>query len=251
MTSPFADHFSGVAAGYASYRPRYPDALFDWLGGIAPARDVAWDCAAGSGQATLALTAHFGRVIATDASHAQLRSAPSHPRVDYRVAPAEASGLPDAIVDLVTVAQAVHWFDFDPFHAEVRRVARPRGVLAVWSYGMHRIDDAAIDEAVGRFYFEVVGAYWPPERRYIEEGYRTIPFPFRELTPPAFEMVSAWTLAQLLGYLRTWSSVSRYRDVRGEDPVTALGEELSALWGDEAQARQVHWPLAMRVGIIE
>ena len=248
MTSPFADHFSGVAAGYASYRPHYPDALFDWLGGIAPARDVAWDCAAGSGQATLALTAHFGRVIATDASEAQLRSAPSHPRVEYRVAPAESSGLPDSFADLITVAQAVHWFDFDRFHAEVRRVARPGGILAVWSYGATSVDEGAIDRAVARFYSEVVGEYWPPERRFIEEGYRTIPFPFDELPAPAFEMVSSWPLAQFLGYLGTWSSVSRYREARRDDPVVALGEELGPLWGTDL--RQVRWPLAIRVGVI-
>jgi SAM-dependent methyltransferase len=251
VLNPFADHFSGVAAGYATHRPSYPDALFDWLGSLAPARDVAWDCAAGSGQATLALTAHFGRVFATDASDAQLRSAPSHPRVEYRVATAEASGLPAATVDLITVAQAVHWFDFDRFHAEVRRVARKGGILAVWSYGLHRIDGAAIDRAIHRFYTDVVGEYWPPERRLIEEGYRTIPFPFPEIVPPAFEMMSVWTLAQLLGYLRTWSSVSRYREARGEDPVTALGDELSGLWGAPGQTRQVVWPLALRVGRVE
>lgn len=249
MTGPFADHFSGVAAGYAAHRPRYPDALFDWLGGIAPARDVAWDCAAGSGQATLGLTAHFGRIIATDASEAQLRSAPSHPRVEYRVAPAEASGLPGGIADLITVAQAVHWFDPPRFHAEVRRVARPGGVVAVWCYGTNRIDDGPIDRAVDRFYHDVVGEYWPPERRFIEEGYRTIPFPFPEITPPSFEMTSRWTLLELLGYLRTWSSVSRFREALGRDPVIALETELAPLWGDIGSAKQVVWPLAMRVGV--
>ena len=250
MTRPFADHFSGVAAGYATHRPHYPDELFDWLARIAPARDMAWDCAAGSGQATLALTAHFGRVIATDASEAQLRTAPSHPRIEYRVAPAEASGLPDACADLITVAQAVHWFDFDRFYAEAGRVARSGGILAIWCYELSRIDDGAIDRAVGRFYREVVGAYWPPERRFIEEGYRTIPFPFTEIIPPAFEMASTWTLAQFLGYLRTWSSVARYHAARGEDPVILLGEELAPLWGDAGE-RRVRWPLAMRVGVVE
>src|SRR5687768_7980730 len=138
MQSSFADHFSGVASGYATFRPRYPTALFDWLATVAPARDTAWDCAAGSGQATLALAERFGRVIATDASDAQLGSAPAHPRVEYRVATADVSGLPPASVDLVTVAQAVHWFDFDRFYDEVRRVARPGGIVAVWCYGANR-----------------------------------------------------------------------------------------------------------------
>lgn len=248
MTGSFADHFSGVAAGYASHRPHYPPELFDWLATIAPARDVAWDCAAGSGQATLALTAHFGRVIATDASDAQLRSAPSHPRVEYRVAPAEASGLPDAVADLITVAQAVHWFDFERFYAEARRVARAGAIIAVWSYGMTRVDGGAIDDAVARFYGDVIGEYWPPERRYIEEGYRTIPFPFAELEPPAFDMVSGWTLAQFLGYLRTWSSVTRYREAKRDDPVASFAVELEALWGPSHAQRSILWPLAMRVG---
>ena len=250
MTSPFADHFSAVALGYASFRPRYPDALFDWLGRIAPARNLAWDCAAGSGQATLALTAHFGRVIATDASEAQLRAAPSHPRVEYRVAPAEASGLPPAAVDLVTVAQAVHWFDFDRFYAEVQRVARRGAILAVWSYGGTRIDGGAIDRIVDRFYHSVVGPYWPPERRFIEEEYRTIPFPFDEIEPPSFDMMTSWTLAQFIGYLGTWSSVWRYRQARGEDPVAPLEAELAPLWGGPGDTRDVRWPLAVRAGSI-
>ena len=250
MTGSFPDHFSAVAAGYASHRPRYPEELYDWLGSIAPARKLAWDCAAGSGQATLALTAHFGRVIATDASEAQLRSAPPHTRVEYRVAPAEASGLPDACADLITVAQAVHWFDLGRFYAESGRVARPGGILAVWSYAMSRVDRGVIDRAVGRFYRDVVGEYWPAERRFIEEGYRTIPFPFPEIVPPSFEMASDWTLAQFLGYLRTWSAVTRYRDARGDDPVAPLGEELLPLWGGVGLARRVSWPLALRVGVV-
>ena len=249
ISQSFADHFSGVASGYASHRPRYPDALFDWLAGVAPRREVAWDCAAGSGQATLALAERFERVIATDASEAQIRSAPVHPRVVYRVATAESSGLPGASVDLITVAQAVHWFDFDRFYAEVRRVSAREAVIAVWSYGMHRLGDAAIDALLDHFYSGVVGPYWPPERRLIEQEYRTIPFPFDEMVPPAFEMVETWTLARMLGYLRTWSAVSRYREAHGADPVIALGRALESLWGSSGDhEKAVRWPVAMRVG---
>ncbi len=248
MTDAFADHFSAVATGYATYRPRYPDALFDYLSSLANARNVAWDCAAGSGQATLALTAHFGRVIATDASEAQIGSAPAHPRVEYRVASAESSGLLAGSVDLVTVAQAVHWFDFERFYAEVRRVAGPHGIIAVWCYGMSRTDRAAVDAVLDRFYSGVVGPYWPPERRLIEEGYRTIPFPFAEVMPPAFDMLADWTLPQMLGYLRTWSATWRYQAVHGADPVVALESQLAPLWGDPCERRAVRWPLAVRVG---
>ena len=248
MSNSFADHFSVVASGYASFRPSYPDTLFDYLGSLPPSGHVAWDCAAGNGQATLALTAHFERVIATDASEAQIRLAPSHPRVEYRVATAEASGLPAASIDLITVAQAVHWFDFERFYAEVRRVLVPRGSIAVWCYGKHRFDDSAMDSLLDHFYTKVVGPYWPPERRYIEEEYRTLPFPFDEITPPTFEMHESWTLPRLLGYLRTWSATWRYREVHAEDPVVALEGELAPLWGARDETKPVRWPVALRVG---
>ena len=248
MTQRFADHFSGVAAGYANYRPRYPDALFDYLAGLVQRCDVAWDCAEGSGQATPALAARFARVIGTDASAAQIRAAAPHPGIEYRVATAEASGLPDRSVDLTTVAQAVHWFDFNRFYAEVRRVSAPGAIIAVWSYGMHRVGDASVDGMLDRFYRDVVGPYWPPERRLIELEYRTIPFSFDEIVPPALEMVEMWTLARLLGYLRTWSAVTRYREVHDVDPVVALAAELAPIWGAGDDAKAVRWPLALRVG---
>lgn len=248
MADSFADHFSAVAAAYATYRPHYPAGLSEYLAGLAPSRDVAWDCAAGNGQATFALAEHFERVIATDASEAQLASAPAHPRIEYHVAPAEASGVAAGSIDLITVAQAVHWFDFGRFYAEVHRVAVPRGIIAVWCYGNSRFGDAAIDGLLDHFYSTVVGPYWPAERRYIEEEYRTIPFPFDEIVPPEFEMTERWTLARLLGYLRTWSSTWRFRQVHGVDPVIALERELAPLWGASGEAKGVRWPLALRVG---
>ena len=248
MRNDFPDHFSGVAAGYASHRPRYPAELFDYLAGLAPRRGLAWDCAAGSGQATLDLASRFARVVATDASTEQIAAAPPHPRVEYRVARAEASGLADSCADLITVAQALHWFDLDRFHAEVRRVLVPRGVLAAWSYGTQRIEDPAIDQALQRFYGEVVGPYWPAERRIVETGYRTLPFPFDELPAPNFDLVASWPLPELLGYVRTWSATSRYRAARGHDPVVLLERELAPLWGSADEARRITWPLALRVG---
>jgi SAM-dependent methyltransferase len=196
----------------------------------------------------MALAPYFDRIVATDASAAQLSAAPAHPKVSYHVAVAENSGLADASVNLVTVAQAAHWFDLERFYAEVRRVLVPNGIIAIWCYGLHRIDDAQIDRTIGDFYKDVIGSYWPPERALIEEGYRTIPFPFDEASPPAFEMVARWTLPQLLGYLRTWSAVDRYRAANGVDPVVALEKELVPLWHDDGRQRQVTWPLAMRVG---
>jgi SAM-dependent methyltransferase len=195
----------------------------------------------------MSLPPYFDRIVATDASAAQLSAAPAHPKVSYHVAVAENSGLADASVNLVTVAQAAHWLDLEGFYEEVRRVLVPKGIIAIWCYGLHRID-ARIDGAIGVFYRDVIGSYWPPQRTLIEDGYRTIPFPFDEASPPAFEMVARWTLPQLLGYLRTWSAVDRYRTANGVDPVVALEKELIPLWRDDGHQRRVTWPLAVRVG---
>lgn len=244
----FKDHFSRLAAQYAASRPTYPSALFDYLAGIAPARSAAWDCACGSGQASVDLAERFDSVVATDASAQQVSQASAHPRVTYRVAPAERSGLPDASVDVVTVAQALHWFDIDAFYAEVHRVLRPNGVLAVWTYGAHYVDESDINKALQHFYGVTVSEYWPPERKLVEDGYRSLAFPFAELKPSQFEMSERWNLPRLLGYLRSWSATSRYVQKNGVDPVTPLGEKLEPLWGGPERERVVHWPLGMRVG---
>ncbi len=248
MTQDFADHFSTVASHYAGFRPTYPAALFDWLGEIAPDRGLAWDCAAGSGQASHDLAQRFRRVIASDASAAQVAAATPHPNLEFRVASAEASGLDDACVDLITVAQALHWFDIQLFYAEARRVLKPGGVLAVWSYGVLHLDDRQIDAIALHFYDATVGPYWPAERRLVEEGYRSLPFPFAELTTPAFTLEAAWTLAQLLGYFSSWSATARYIAATGRDPVAEVAQALRPLWGDPDAPRRVRWPLALRVG---
>jgi SAM-dependent methyltransferase len=244
----FADHFAPVAEAYAAHRPRYADALFEWLAAIVPRRTLAWDCGAGSGQATLPLAERFDRVVGTDASASQLAGAPAHPRIDWRVAPAERSGLPPASAELVTVAQALHWFDLPAFYAEVDRVLVPGGVLAVWTYNRHRTDAAAVDRLVDAFYADIVGPYWPPERRLVEEGYRTLAFPYVELPAPPLRMEARWTLAELLGYLGSWSAVARYRAARGADPLPPLARELESHWGDPSAARPIRWELAVRAG---
>jgi SAM-dependent methyltransferase len=244
---PFADHFSAIARAYAEARPTYPAALFAHLAALAPARRRAWDWAAGNGQATLQLAAYFEGVLGTDASAAQLQQAAAHPRVTYRVAHAAASGLADASVDLVTVAQALHWLDLPAFYQEARRVLVPDGVLAVWCYGLQQLDDEPIDRLLQHFYGVVVGPYWAPERRLVENGYRTVPFPFEELPVPPFEMALDWTLPELLAYVRTWSATSRFTGERGYDPVEPLGGELARVWGED-ERRRVRWPLSVRIG---
>jgi ubiquinone/menaquinone biosynthesis C-methylase UbiE len=246
--SSFPDHFSGVAGAYAERRPHYPRQLFTWLAALAPQRELAWDCATGSGQAAVGLADHFERVIATDASEAQIAAAVAHPDIEYRVAPAASSGLASDSADLVTVGQALHWFDRPAFYAEARRVLRPDGVVAVWTYGLSSLGDPRADAALRRFYSETVGPYWPRERALVDAGYRTIEFPFDEIPPPEIEMEARWPLAAFLGYVATWSAVTRFRAERGFDPVAKLAEELGPHWGDPAAPRQVRWPLALRVG---
>ncbi|HEY4574270.1 MAG TPA: class I SAM-dependent methyltransferase, partial [Thermoanaerobaculia bacterium] len=181
----FKDHFSGHASGYASFRPGYPTALFDFAASLAPGRALAWDCATGNGQAALGLAERFARVIATDASAEQLAQATPHPRIEYRQAPAEQSGLPDGAADLVTVATAVHWLDFDRFYAEAERVLAPDGAIVVWSYNLPRVTPE-ISALVDRLSYQIVKTYWPPERRWVDEEYRHLPFPFAEVEVPQF-----------------------------------------------------------------
>ena len=245
---PYAEHFSRLAPAYASFRPGYPEGLFDYLGGLVSRHDLAWDCAAGSGQATIPLARRFNRVIATDISAAMLQQTPSHPAVECRVTPAEASGLADASADLVTVAQALHWLNPETFYPEAARVLVPGGVLAVWTYGVQYLDEPALDSVVRHFYADIVGPYWPPERRHVESGYRTLPFPFPELEPPVLAMEERWSLAQLLGYVGTWSATQRFRETVGHDPVDQLGQELEQHWGDPSAVRRIRWPLCLRVG---
>lgn len=243
----FKDHFSQGAAEYARSRPGYPPALFAALGRLVSPRDLAWDCGTGNGQAALGLTKYFERVYATDASVAQLREAVAHPRITYLHASESGTKLGNGAVDLITAAQAAHWFDLELFYEEVRRVLRPGGVLAMWCYGLCRIDPL-IDAPVREFYTQTVGPCWPPERHHVDAGYRALLFPFPEEPFPAVAMELVWTLPELIAYVHTWSAVGEYRRQHGEDPVSTLDGRLSELWGDPETARRVTWPLEGRVG---
>ena len=188
----------------------------------------------------------FDRVIASDASEKQIANAQRHERVEYRLAPAENSGIESETVDLIMVAQALHWFDLDRFYAEARRVLKPDGVLAASAYNLLHINPA-IDEVVDWYYYEVVGLFWPPERK-LAEQFDNLPFPFHEIDPPKFEMTAQWNLDHLVGYLRTWSSTQRFIGAKGSDPVTQIIDELRAAWGAPEQIRNVIWPLTLRIG---
>jgi SAM-dependent methyltransferase len=241
----FQDHFSTQAARYAEARPRYPSSLFAELARLAPNRTQAWDAGSGNGQAAVALAEHFERVVATEPSAAQLAQAGVHPRVVYHRSAETAPMLRDATVDLVTVAQAVHWFDRSVFYTEVKRVLRSGGVLAIWAYELCHVSPE-IDEIMQRFYRGPIWPYWPAERRHVEAGYRDFDFPFDEISFPICMMEHEWSLAELAAYLRTWSSVVRYTRETGIDPVAALEAELIPLWEDGT--RKIRWPLAGRLG---
>lgn len=246
MTTEFKDHFSGHAADYRAFRPEYPPELFAFLASVAPTRELAWDCGTGSGQAAVGLAAHFAKVFATDASAEQVKHAEPHPRVEYAVAPAERCPLPDHVADLVTVAQALHWFDFDRFYAEVWRVCKPGGVFAATCYyapGVNPVVDPVL-----RRWEDFIRPYWTSERKWVDDGFRTIPFPFPEIPAPHFELTIETDLRGFLGYLGTWSAAKQYAKAHQADPLDRIAPEFAAGWGDPATVRTVRWDFALRLG---
>jgi SAM-dependent methyltransferase len=243
----FHDHFSTLAAVYARYRPRYPVELFDFIAGLSPARECAWDCATGNGQAAEGLARYFRRVVATDASAEQIAAAKSAENIEYRVAPAENSGLPAASADVCTVAQALHWFHFERFYAEARRTVKPRGIVAVWMYGQSEITPDI--DAITRDFYRRISPYFPPERRWIDERYATIPFPFDEIAAPDFFMEARWNCADILGYYSSWSAVKEYQVRHRENPLTDVEPLLRKAWqGNPEETLSVRWKLALRIG---
>jgi len=246
MPAIFKNHFCRQAKEYAKFRPGYPEELFAFLAAVAPSWECAWDCATGTGQAAAGLAQHFKRVIATDASENQVANAEPHDNVTYYAATAEESGIPPDSVDLVTVAQALHWFDFEKFYDEVCRVLKCRGILAVWTYKLPTVTPE-IDAVVKRFYRDIVGSYWPPERQHIDMEYDTIPFPFEPVGVPDFTMTTEWTAEHFTGYLDSWSATQRYKDSNGRNPLELISDELRKEW-DGPGARTVTWPLTVKAG---
>lgn len=242
------DHFGPSSTEYVTGRPTYPVALYEWLASVTPRREMAWDCGCGSGQATAGLVDHFAFVVATDASAMQLAHAPPLPRVAWSLASAEASGLPDQSVDAVVIAQALHWFDLERFWPEVRRIVRPGGIVTAWTYGLQVTGDELLDSMLTTFAGETVGAWWPAERRHVDAGYRTLPFPFDPVVPPEVTLAEEWDVARQTTYLRSWSAVNQARVATGHDPVAGLEARLRDAWGDGR--RRVEWPLTILAGIV-
>lgn len=243
----FKDHFSKQSKDYSKFRPLYPPQLYEHLSDICGGHALVWDCATGNGQAARGLAGFFDQIVATDGSARQIANAVGPDNVSFGVAMAEQSGLAASSVDLVTVAQALHWFDRGAFFQEVRRVLKPGGILAVWTYNLLKIEND-IDLIINKFDQDIIGLYWPPERQLVRDEYGTIDFPFGEIAMPAFNMELSWQLDDLLGYLGTWSSVVRYRQAKGQDPLNEIRSELSAAWGPASDEKRVKWPLSFRVG---
>jgi SAM-dependent methyltransferase len=234
---------------YARFRPDYPPELFKFVASIAPAKTSAWDCATGNGQAAIGLAEHFAHVVATDVSSQQISKARPHPRIEYRVAAAEASGLSDRSMDAITVCQALHWLDRPKFFAEAARVLAPRGVLVVSVYSDAELEDQSLNPVLQHYNKAVVGKYWPAERKIVDEQYRSIKFPFTEELPtPPLVMQREWTLAELVGYVRSWSATVRYIEAMGVDPTEELRTTLSRRWDDPLASKRVVWPFTLRAG---
>ncbi|NTE05530.1 class I SAM-dependent methyltransferase [Agrobacterium tumefaciens] len=240
------DNFSTQAAEYAIYRPTYPEHLYNFLFKLVAQKDAAWDCATGNGQVASVLAQHFQHVYATDISEKQLSQALPLPNVVYRVESSDQVNVPDQSFDLITVAQAIHWFNFDAFYSEVKRTLKPDGIIAVIGYGLMSIDKE-VDQVIYKLYETILGKYWDSERRYIEEGYKTIPFPFEEITAPHFQIKTTWNFNQMIGYLNTWSSLQHYKKANDRNPLEYVMTELKEAWGDDAE-KDVRFPVLLRVG---
>ncbi len=243
----FKDLFSQQAADYSKYRPTYPHELFTYLATLSAAKEWAWDCGTGNGQAAVELASYFESVVATDPSEKQLAAAQVNPRVQYHAATAEESKLASHTIDLTTVAQAFHWFKHPLFFDEVRRVSKPQGaVLAIWTYELCQIS-TEVDAVVLDFYRNGIGSYWEPERKLVESGYKTIKVPFEELQVPSFAMRAEWTLQQLVGYLGTWSATQAAARALKVNPIEQVAPRLLEAWGSEQVVRPVTWQLGIRV----
>ncbi len=241
------DYFSTQSDQYRRFRPNYPRELFSFLAEQSQRDDLAWDCATGNGQAAVSIAEHFSQVIATDISAEQIKNAQPHPKIKYRIAAAEESQLPGGSVDLIAVAQALHWLHLPDFYREVRRVARNKALIAVWGYGAQQID-SPLDALIMKYYSDIVDPFWPPERLHIETSYSNLPFPFAQLPTPTFSIAVNLSCNDFLGYLNSWSATRRFQDARGYSPLRYISEELYSLWGSEK--RRVVWPLFLQIGRI-
>ena len=248
----FKDYFSKQANDYRKYRPHYPESLFEYLAALVPDRKAVWDCATGNGQVALGLTHHFQEIYATDASEKQISHAFHHDKINYSVAVAEKVGLGNQSIDLITVAQAVHWFNLEKFYREVQRVSKPGGIIAIWGYWYFHLlpEEEQVNQICQDFLTTVVDQYWPEETKILTQNYQTIDFPFAELKTPFFTMETQWNMEEFLGYVNSFSAIQKLIAVESHEPIWEFSNRLVEAWGDSQRKILFQWPLHMRVGQI-
>ena len=243
------DNFSLQSNEYVKYRPTYPPVLFEYLFSLIKNKVTAWDCGTGNGQIAAALADKFEKIFATDISNNQLNNAVKKNNIIYSCVPAEQTHFADNSFNLITVGQAIHWFNFDKFYSEAKRtLIQEDGILAVIGYDLITID-YEIDIITQWFYKNIIGKYWDAERHYVDEQYKTIPFPFKEIHSPGFNSIFEWTFAEYLGYLSTWSAVQHYIKDTGKDPILLIEAKLNDKWKD-GERKTVCFPILLRVGRI-
>lgn len=240
------DNFSTQAAQYAKFRPTYPQECYDFIFEHLNNREIAWDCATGNGQVANVLASTFKQVYATDISAKQLANAPQQKNIIYKVEQAEKTDFADDMFDLIVVAQAIHWFKFDVFFEEAKRVLKPNGLFVAIGYGLMKITPA-IDKVIYQLYEDILGSYWDVERKHIEQNYQSIPFPFQEIESPSLEILTQWNFQQLIGYLETWSSLQHYLKTNGQNPLDLVIDNLKKAWGNQ-EILAVHFPLLIKAG---
>ncbi|WP_133128170.1 class I SAM-dependent methyltransferase [Legionella nagasakiensis] len=246
----YIKHFNQQTENYLSYRPSYPESLFDFLATLVGEDARVWDCGTGNGQAALSLAKRFNSIVATDINVAPLVIAPRCKRIHYVCCASEQTPFPEHSVKLITVAQALHWFNFDNFYREVKRVAQPSSVFVAWCYSLGRINEK-MDVLIRKLYVDILGErYWPLARHYIDEQYQSIPFPFQKMTAPEFTIEKNLDLYALLGYLNTWSAVKEYQKRNHENPIELIINDLQTAWGDPREQYIMRWPLHLLVGLI-
>lgn len=240
------DNFSNVAINYSKFRPGYPKELLDFILHHCENKNCAWDCGTGNGQVAKELSKYFNKVIASDISQQQLNQAYQASNIEYRLESGENCSIDDQSLDLITVAQAIHWFDFNGFYTHVNRVLKPGGIIAVWAYN-NPVLEGILNDSLLEIYEDTLGAYWDPERQYITDGYETIPFPFEEIGCPPFSICYNWTREHFTGYISTWSALKHYVEKNKTDLMPWIVEKFKKDWPDQTM-KPIYFPCHLRIG---
>lgn len=250
LSREYINHFNQQAGQYLLCRPDYPEALFDYLAQLVNPESTVWDCGTGNGQAAKELALRFSKVIATDINQGQLDVAPKIKNIEYLCSSAEHTPIQSGTISLTTIAQALHWFNFDEFYHEVRRVSAPDGIIAAWCYSLGLFGNQ-LDDVIKKLYYDILGAeFWPKERFYIDKQYQTIPFPFTPIQSPQFSIDKKLSFNELIGYLSTWSAVKEYELRQKKNPLELIYNELESCWGDLNAEHTIHWPMHCLLGTV-